>query len=50
MTPGTKRKIQEIQQKVINTIRKQPEFKSADQVLETAIEHFYQHLKRTKVL
>ena len=50
MTPETRRRVQEIQKKVLNPVGKTLLFKNDQQVLDAAIEHFYKELKKKKVL
>jgi len=50
MTPETKRRIQEIQKKVLNPVGKGVLFKNDQQVLDAAVEHLYQDLKKKKVM
>ena len=50
MKSESKRILQSIQRKAINPITDKPMFRTSDEVLEEALEVFYQHLKRKKVL
>jgi hypothetical protein len=50
MTPETKRRIQEIQKKVLNPVSRTLFFKTDQQVLDAAVEHLYQELKKKKLL
>lgn len=50
MTPENKRRLQEIQRRVANSIRSKPEFSTKEAVLDAAVEHYYQHLKKLKFL
>ena len=46
----SKRILQTIQRKAINPITDKPMFRTSDEVLEEALEVFYQHLKSKKVV
>ena len=50
MTPETKRRIQEIQKKVLNPVSRTLFFQNDQQILDAAIEHLYQELKKKKLL
>ena len=50
MTPENKRRIQEIQKKVLNPVKRTLFFKNDQQVLDAAIENLYQELKKKKLL
>ena len=50
MKSESKRILQTIQRKAINPITDKPMFRTSDEVLEEALEVFYQHLKRKKVV
>jgi hypothetical protein len=50
MTPETKRRIQDIQKKVLNPVSRTLFFKTDQQVLDAAVEHLYQELKKKKFL
>ena len=50
MKSESKRIIQTIERKAINPITDKPMFRTSDEVLEEALEVFYQHLKGKKVV
>jgi len=50
MKSESKRILQTIQRKAINPITDKPMFRTSDEVLEEALEVFYQHLKGKKVV
>ena len=50
MKSESKRILQTIQRKAINPITDKPMFRTSDEVLEEALEVFYQHLKSKKVV
>ena len=50
MKSESKRILLTIQRKAINPITDKPMFRTSDEVLEEALEVFYQHLKRKKVV
>ena len=50
MKSESKRILQTIQRKAINPITDKLMFRISDEVLEEALEVFYQHLKRKKVV
>ncbi|MGC6483725.1 MAG: hypothetical protein ACON4T_09230 [Synechococcus sp.] len=50
MKSESKRVLLTIQRKAINPITDKPMFRTADEVLEEALEVFYQHLKGEKVI
>ena len=50
MKSESKRVLLTIEQKAINPITDKPMFKTFDEVLEEALEVFYQHLKVKKVV
>ena len=50
MKSESKRIMQTIQRKALNPITDKPMFRTSDEVLEEALEVFYQHLKGKKVL
>ena len=50
MKSESKRILQTIQRKAINPITDKPMFRTSDEVLEEALEIFYQHLKSNKVI
>ena len=50
MKSESKRILHTIQRKAINPITDKPMFRTADEVLEEALEVFYQHLKGKKVV
>ena len=50
MKSESKRILQAIQRKAINPITEKPMFRTSDEVLEEALEVFYQHLKSKKVV
>jgi len=50
MKSESKRILHAIQRKAINPITDKPMFRTSDEVLEEALEVFYQHLKRKKVV
>ena len=50
MKSESKRILLTIQRKAINPITDKPMFRTSDEVLEEALEVFYQHLKGKKVL
>ena len=50
MKSESKRILQTIQRKAINPITDKPMFRTSDEVLEEALEIFYQHLKGKKVV
>ena len=50
MKSESKRILQMIQRNAINPITDKPMFSTSDQVMEEALEFFYQHLKRKKVV
>jgi hypothetical protein len=50
MTPETKRRIQEIQKKVLNPVTRTLFFKSDQEVITAAVDHLYQELKKKKLL
>ena len=50
MKSESKRILQTIQRKAINPITDKPMFNTSDEVLEEAIEIFYQHLKSKRVV
>jgi Holliday junction resolvase RusA-like endonuclease len=50
MTPETRKRIQELQKRVLNPVGKSLLFKNDQQVLDAAVEHLYQDLKKKKVL
>ena len=50
MKSESKRILQTIQPKAINPITDKPMFRTSDEVLEEALEVFYQHLKSKKVV
>jgi ribosome maturation protein Sdo1 len=49
MKSESKRLLVEIQKKAINPITHKPSFRTPDEVLEEALDHFYRHLKQQKV-
>jgi ribosome maturation protein Sdo1 len=50
MKSESKRILVEIQKKAINPITHKPSFRTPDEVLEEALDHFYRHLKNKKIL
>ena len=50
MKSESKRILLTIQRKAINPITDKPMFRTSDEVLEEALEVFYQHLKGKKIL
>jgi hypothetical protein len=50
MTPETKRRVQEIQKKVLNPVTRTLFFKSDHEVLAAAVEQLHKDLKRKKLL
>ena len=50
MKSESKRILQTIQRKAINPITDKPMFRTSDEVLEEALEVFYQHLKGKRVI
>ena len=50
MKSESKRNMLTIQRKAINPITDKPMFRTSDEVLEEALEVFYQHLKGKKVI
>ena len=50
MKSESKRILLTIQRKAINPITDKPMFRTSDEVLEEALEIFYQHLKGKKVI
>ena len=50
MKSESKRTLLTIQRKAINPITDKPMFRTSDEVLEEALEVFYQHLKSKKVV
>ena len=50
MKSESKRILLTIQRKAINPIMEKPMFRTSDEVLEEALEIFYQHLKSKKVI
>ena len=50
MKSESKRILYTIQRKALNPITDKPMFRTSDEVLEEALEIFYQHLKRKKVV
>ena len=50
MKSEAKRILQAIQRKAINPITDKPMFRTSDEVLEEALEVFYQHLKGKRLV
>jgi hypothetical protein len=50
MKSESKRILVEIQKKAINPITHKPTFRTADEVLEEALDHLYRHLKQQRIL
>lgn len=50
MTGKTTMLINEIKRKVKNSLTKEPEFKTTDQIVEAAVIDYYNRLKREKFL